>query len=389
MAIALTVSSNITPRQNKKLLNQWPLIMLEAIGHWHFNQCAGIGAPLQTTNNQAGQVFLQSEREYIARHLESAADRLSNDLHYSICPMYFSELIPLGKGVPIQRQILEATYCKMIALGKRAQTLISAGVAVVYSDPYGYGFNTTATITVNTTIANDEIKLYFQVVDGCPVAGDQRYEIEPLDITDNGAGVVTIVANRALFVSPLQWRKEYSSTDPNAKTPNIVDTGTAAGFVTAVDVYRVYTDTSAAVQLLSQDNTVLQNYTGEIVNDELSEFRMGDLCSQVCWDKYPAKVRVNYYAGSPLVNNNVDSELFEACVGIACGNMMSKMGGMSYWSLDLWEKYHAPMVESQGGNLVPVATKMQSNSGYGARYGQAFAWGVAMDRRIEKGVKFF
>lgn len=388
MAISLNTSSNITPGQNKCLLNHWAALMMES--EWNFNQCAGKGAPLQTGNDQAGSVYLQKEREYIARSLESAADRMADSLNYAIRPMYFTETIPLGTGYPLGNQIHQARWLKMIALGTRATTLIQAGVAVVYSDPNSIGVNDTATVTVVTGIANAEIKLYFQVADGAPTAGDYRYEIEPTIVTD-ALGTVTIKAHRSLFVKPAEWAREYVANDPNFNSPNIVDTATAAGFVTAVDVYRVWTNSATPISLLSANGVTLQTYTGYIVDAELSAFRLGGLCSDFCLGcgDYPISIQVNYYAGSPLVNSNVDGELYQSCVAYAAGSMMSKMSGMSYWSLDLWNKYHAPMVETINGSLVPIATKLQSSSGFGARYGQAMAWETVMDRRIERGRKFF
>jgi hypothetical protein len=386
MAIALTVSDNITPSQNHHYLNQWPLIMLE--DQWHFNQAAGIGAPVQTANDKGGVIYLQKERELIARSLERAALRMAQDLNYWISPAYFSEEIPIGNGVPIQRQFFQGRYCKMIELGKRATTLIQAGVAVSYSDPNSVGVNDTATVTIVTAVANAEVKLYFQVADGAPTAGDYRYEIEPTVVTDSG-GTVTITAPRWLFVSPKQWAREYVANDPNFNSPNVVDTANAStGFVTAVDVYRVYTDTSDNIEVLSADGTLLQTYTGEIVDLELSAFRMGDLCNTVCWDKRPQRIRVKYHAGSPLVNNDVDSELMEGCCAFSAGAMTSELSKMSYWTLASWQAYHNPMVKTVGGSIIPTATKSQANSGYGAAAGQITAWGIVMDRRLEKGHKF-
>lgn len=387
MAISLNTSNNITPGQNNHLLNHWQQIMLEDI--WHFNQCAGIGAPLQTANDKAGGVYLQKEREYIARNLESAFTRMTIDLHYALSPTYFSELLPLGSGSPFQAQYFQGTYCKMVELGKRAQTLIQAGVAVVYSDPNNVGVNDTSTITVVTGIANAEIKLYFQVADGAPTAGDVRFEIEPTVVT-NSAGIATITAHRALFVNPKQWAREYTANNPNLNEPNIVDTANAStGFVTAVDVYRVYTDTTTNIDLIGSDGTtVLQSFTGEIMDAELSTFRMGNLCAS--WSNCcnpPKMIRVNYKAGSPLINNNVDGELYEACVAFACANMMSKLTHMANWSLDLYNKYHSLMVETVNGSVIPAATKAQSGSQYGARYGQVMAWDVVTNRKIFKAHK--
>lgn len=381
MAIALQVSSAITPNQNKHLLNHWPYLMLEDI--WHFNQAAGIGAPMQTANDKSSTVYLQKEREYIARNLESAADTMAGDLNYSLMPMYYSELIPLGSGYPSVLEYLQARWCKMIELGKRAQTLIQAGVSVVYSDPNGYGFNDTATITVVTAVVDTEIALYFRVADGAPTAGDYRYEIEPIVVTDS-AGTVTITAPRALFVSPKQWEREYVAGDPNFNTPNVVDTATlSSGFVTAVDVYRVYTDTTDNIELIGWDgSTILQTFTGEIMDAELSTVRLGALCSLTCWGQRPKAIRIKYKAGSPLVNNNIDSELYEACVALACADMMSKPTTMANWSLDLYNKYHDLMVQSIGGNIIPSASKLQANGLYGARYGHVLASQVVSRRQI-------
>lgn len=385
MAIALTPSGNYTAGQNHHYLNAWPRFMLEDI--WHFNQCAGIGAPVQTANDKGGTIYLQKEREELARALERAAGRMAQDLNYWINPAYFSEEIPVGNGRPLQHQFFQGRYCKLIELGKRATAVIQAGVAVAYSDPNGVGVNDTATITVATTIANAEIKVFFQVADGAPTAADYRYEIEPLTVTDNGAGIVTITGHRALFVKPTQWAREYIANDPNFNSPNVVDTALAANFVTAVDIYRVYTDTTDNIEVLAANGTLLQTYTGEILDHELSTFRLGNVCNSVCWDYRPQRIKVNYHAGSPLVNGEIDGELYEACVGFAAANVVSKFLKMSYWALDKWDQYHRPMVENVGGSMVPVATKAQSNSGYGARTGQVLAWNVTMDRRIEKGHK--
>ena len=389
MALALHVSNNATPNQNHHLLNLWWDVMLES--QWTFNQCAGIGAPLSTANDKAGIVYLQKEREYIARELESACSRMSADLNYWLVPAYFSQIIPIGRGRPIGNQVFQGRWMKMIELGSRATALIQSNATVTYSDPNQVGVDDTATVTINTTIADDEIKLYFRTTDGAPSAGDYRYEVEPIEVSNNGAGVVTITAHRSLFVKPTQWKREYKVNDPNFNSPNIVDTSDVNSFVTGVDVYRVYTDQSANIELLDSNNNVLQTYSGYILDAELSAFRLGYLCTDWCGScgAYPVSIRVNYKAGSPLVNNYPDSELYEACVAYASARMQSELTGMSYWALENWRRWNKPMVDSVSGNVIPVATTLQSNSRYGARRGEVQAWGCVLDRRIERGHKFF
>lgn len=382
MAIVKTISDNQTPGQNHHFINQWPLVALENV--WHFNQCAGIGAPVQTGNKNGGICYLQTEREMIARALESAALRMSQDLNYWVCPAYFSQEIPIGHGVPLQAQTFRLRWLKLIELGSRATTLIQSNVAVTYSDPTGSGVNDTATVNVTTAIASGEVKLFFRTADGAPNAGDYRYEIEPLEVSASG-GVVTLVGHRALFVKPSEWQQEYKAIDPNFVEPNVVDTAAAAGFVTAVDVYRVYTDTSANINLYAANGTLLQTFTGEIQNNEQSVVRMGDLCASFCWDFRPSRVVIHYKAGSPLVSNLVDSELLDAMFGYACGNQLTKLTKMSAWTQETWERYHAPMVESIAGNVIPIATQLQSGSAYGARTGQVKAWEVVRDRLMMRG----
>lgn len=382
MAIVKTVSDNITPGQNHHFINQWPVVALENI--WHFNQCAGIGAPAQTANDKGGLVYLQTEREMIARALESAAMRMAQDLNYWICPAYFQQEINIGYGSPIQAQTFRLRYLKLIELGSRAITLIQANAPVSYTDPNNTGVADTATVQVMTSVADSEIKLFFRTTDGAPAAGDTRYEIEPLEVTSSG-GLATLTGHRALFVKPSEWAREYIATDPNQNQPNIVDTAAAAGFVTAVDVYRVYTDTNANISLYARNNTLLAHFTGEIQDNDEAVVRMGDLCGQYCWDYAPARVVINYRAGSPLVNNLVDSELLDAAFAYACGNQLTKLTKMSYWTQETWERYNKPMVDTIGGNVVPVATQLQAHSAYGARTGQVKAWEVVRDRRMVRG----
>jgi len=385
MANALTVNNDTTPNQNHHYLNQWAELMMEDI--WHFNQCAGIGAPMQTANDKAGGVYLQKEREYIARHLDTAANRMAADLNYWICPAYFTETIQLGRGAPFQRQHLQTRFCNMIELGKRATSVIQSGASVGYSDPNSVGVADLATVTVTTTVTNpDEIRLYYQVSDGSPTVADPRYEIEPVQVLISG-GVATITAHRANFVKPTQWKREYIANDPNFNSPNVIDTADPNGFVTKVDVIRVYTDTSANINLYSTDGTLLQSYTGEIINPRLSIFRLGDLCAGNAWCEYPQRVVVNYKAGSATSNGRIDNELFEACAAYAAGSMGTQLTKMSYWALEQFNNWRKLMVDTVGGNIIPAATKRQMGSGYGVRVGQVKAWEITLDRRIEKGHK--
>lgn len=387
MAILKEISNQFTPGQNHHLLNAWQRLMLEDI--WHFNQIIGKGAPLETSYDKGGTVYLQKERELIGRHLEQCLMKVAHEVNYWPSPAWFTDTQFIGRGVPLRNQTFRTNWVKIIEFGQRASSLIQANVAVTYSDPTSIGIDTLATITVlNVNEAVNEVQFFFRTADGALGAGDPRYEIDPLTITKSGT-TITATGHRALFALPTLWDTPYTTTDPNLNRPNAGDTQNAANFVTQVDCYRVYNDTGANIQVLAGDGTVLETFTGEILDADVGIYRLGGLCCNAsCWTKPAYTIRTNYHAGLPLVNGFMDSEFIEGIIHFANARMIDKLSGMSSWTLNQWQTDTYPMVANVGNNQsISVLSPSDAQNPFGLRTGEVRAWQMASDRRFMKAGK--
>jgi len=255
--------------------------------------------------------------------------RIVDELSFYPRPTYITEeVIPLRWSSPYQLQTLQTRYKHLIEFGSRGTTVISAGAAVVYTST---GANGTAldlaTITVAAGALTDvnEIQCFFQVADGAPAAADEQWEIEPTTVKLVGGNFV-ITAHRSLFVKPSTiWDIPYTYDAGNLDTKHYADIALAADFVTAVDVYRVYTDTTNAVQLIADDiyvncdcsavTSTLSAAGARITNKRLGIFEVRP--SACGCNGFVEAVKVNYRAGLALVRGRVDPTLEEAIIRFA------------------------------------------------------------------------
>lgn len=358
------------------MLNTWPEVMRENV--WRYNQITGSG--VRTT---ACDVYIQGDREEIARALGQAWKRVAEHLRFFPRPIWTEDTIRLGRGVPWQLERLRTRWGYIEAFGQRATSLIEAGAAIVYSDADGDGVDDTATITVTTSVDADEAQIFFQVADGAPAAADIRYQIEPVTVVDNGA-TVTITGPRALFVQPSVWNKPYD--DANKQTINTAVTTTAGDFVTAVDVYRVYNDTTTPVEVIedpifsqttSLGSNILTTGVARILDDRLGIFEArveNPTCLQ-----YAEAVKIYYKAGYPLQFDQVDYVLAEAVIRLA--NTM--MGRELCTFCDITKNHWADDRLPPGTNN-PVSARHVNNP-FGTMKGQIYAWQAVMDYALPRG----
>lgn len=200
----------------------------------------------------------QVSHEGIARAIQSVEQDIANILGYWPAPMwvaqeirqfprpYRPDLLRLnvrdvrGFGVPIKTK-----WGKIIQAGQRAVTLVgtatTAAGTLTYTDEDGDGFAETATITLTTTLTDpDEVKVYI-----ANTGGRQEWEIRQPRQKTITAGTFVAIFNSWLFVNP-ETMGEYPTTDGF----DAIDVTTTANYVTSVDVYREYTDTTAASAVL-------------------------------------------------------------------------------------------------------------------------------------------
>lgn len=379
--------------KNHQLLNAWPLVMGEQIGA--FNQLAGKGQPL----NRNCSVYIDPDERFpIASALNDAFDMVADLLNYSPIPEWFTDTITFGKGIPSRFEYFQTKSIQnggswmLQAFGKRGTTLIQAAAPVVYSDPYGYGVNTLATITVAAGALTDptEIQIFFQVADGAYAAADEHWQIEPASVALTGGNFV-ITVDRSLFVQPSIWATPYVVTDPNQLERHAADNANASpDFVTAVDVYRVYNDTTTQLEVLDWNNTVLGTFDGVIVEDgKLGLFTFHNDCwNQVlnCCCNRPVRLRVNYQAGLPLTYANgqgkMNNRLLTAIVRLSNVILPVELCPFCAATKTRYEQDRNPSMRDR----VPIITQVAAQNYWGlTSYGAVFAYGVAVDMRIVAG----
>lgn len=219
-------------------------------------------ASTQTTTPMCGQPVLQhawqdrgqrTSREDIATAIATAEEQIASVLGYSVLPDWTSEDVRLvdqdwrpeiypwhGSAVTGKPATVELRNGYFIGGGQRAVSVISAGAAVVYTDEDGDGYKETATAAVATSVTDlNQIAVFYRSADTpLGTAADPEWEVRPITVGIT-AGTATI-----------RWRRELGVI-ANLLTelePEAVDGAIDANFITAVDVYRRYTDPATSAR---------------------------------------------------------------------------------------------------------------------------------------------
>lgn len=302
----------ITTRQPLHgLLGAWQRRM--GVNLWHFNQIDGPGvdAPVSTP----GQfVYVQPEREQIAEALIAALGMGISHLGFYPRPVFLRE--PVTMRLASHWKIFQTRYKYVDALGKRGVSVIEADAPVVYSDSDGDTIDDLATITVTlpTGVTDPaEVQVFFTAADSQYPAADERWQIEPVRVTITGT-TATITGHRALFANPALWRRAYDAPNYQAASKNTGTTTNVNDFVTEVDVYRVYLDTS--------DNSI----NAEIVDGMNGLVRLRGIDGCGCTGAAAPIETLYYRAGYPLndVTGEPDAALELAFLRLANAEMPTK-----------------------------------------------------------------
>lgn len=196
------------------------------------------------TRQYAWQNSDAASRSEIVRAIETAEQRLYDELDFWPAPVYDSETLAYpwrgqawGRWGTVQ---LASHFVQ--AAGVEALTSISAGAAVVYSDTDGDSYDDTFTVGPIATSVTDpaEIAVYFAATDrfdGPDWSADagERWRVQPVRVAISG-GSVTIKGPAWLLIRPILYE---GVTNIGA---NGLDVATAGNFATTLDVYRRFTD---------------------------------------------------------------------------------------------------------------------------------------------------
>lgn len=231
-----------------------------AINQCSFNQVFNPTGPYPTECNE---VWLQSSwvgtserlvgRDEIATAVATAEEMIAEALGFWPAPKFIAadeKQWPLQRrGAQVRYPPYRLSYGEFIGAGREnIDTLISASESITYTDRDGDGVLDTATITITAAQlaaagANwQEIAVYYPAVylDWSLYPRDESWRIKPFRVVRNpNTGNVTLTANRCQFVRPDLWEDDAA-----------VDQSDFTAFITTVDVYRRYLDTSQQAQLV-------------------------------------------------------------------------------------------------------------------------------------------
>lgn len=154
---------------------------------------------------------------------------------------YNRQAYDLTYNVRDQLKSVIARWGKVISPGQRAVSLLGtatiAGGSLTYSDEDSDGLAETATVQMSTTLTDaNEINVYFS-----SKSGAQDWEIREARSKSISGGVWTGVYDSWLFIDP-----DTRGAFPTGNGFTAINISTTANYVSTVDVYREYTDTTAA-----------------------------------------------------------------------------------------------------------------------------------------------
>lgn len=186
--------------------------------------------------------------ESLALGIKEAEDDIKAYMRYSVAPdwevsdprpwpkYHRRDSYALGRDMLGEPVGINTSYDYLISPGRRAVSSILTGAVVAYSDPDGDGFNELATISASTSLTDSkEIKVYF-----ADKGGAREWEVRPIKTKLISGGIVTITINAWQLVRP--ELRELPPTSDGLQAIELLDT---TRYVTTLDIYREYTDTTA------------------------------------------------------------------------------------------------------------------------------------------------
>lgn len=371
-------------------LDSWAAIM--GINPWEFNQ---IGEGFPSVNQaQCPYVWFQMpwqedflSREELARTILRAENALAQVLNYWPAPKAlvnephpyprpFNRMLYGGAGTPRgQWKSVQLNYGRVQGGGLLARSVINLAGAVALTDNDGDGVADRFTVTQATTVTDpDEIAVYFTSADrnGKPI--EEQWRLRPVDVAISGGNAI-ITGHPSLLVKP------DLTTITN---PDVLNVTTAANFVTTLEVYRLYLDTTSTTTIPAQGTALWENPDCDVPpcssewlpvcignrNGEMGQvtvdYYQGGLYSPPS-DREPDRVLLNYLAGEPLVNGQMNREMADIVAYLATAWLpVTKCGcDRSNRILDYWRGIET--VDTEGA--VPP-----SDNPFGPQRGAVYAW---------------
>lgn len=317
-------------------LDTWAAIL--GISPWEFNQMDYPFPKSAQCKDVIYQFPWQKDhlsREEIGEAIADAERMLADELRFWPAPKYFTgEVVPYprphqpnlyGYGGTIRGQMksVELRWHRVISGGAFNRTLlgtITDPPDLTALDLDGDGIDETfqAVIThatIGTLTDPYQLALYFVAADRHGQQIDETWRLRPITVSITG-NTATITGHRTLLVNPeIEFAADATKLDPTDD----------ANYVTSLECYRVFTDDTATAASPYQGIAEWKTIPGCIQN---CTFQVKELClgeddnemgrvfasfgSPSSWpfsDRDPDRLNVNYVAGYPLFNGQMDDVL--------------------------------------------------------------------------------
>lgn len=303
-------------------------------------------------------IWIQDERDELNYQLKTMFDEMKEWLGFYPRPIWKKIKVPLDQYDSYWNKILtipESAW--LIDLGVRNVELVEAGATYVKSPLTGQALNVTFTITADE-ITDGEIALFHKESDAFDNVADDRFRVLPSQIYYNGTAYV-ITVPYARLIKPELWNTQFINGDPLQRKEYLPTDD--SNFVTELDVYRVYNDSTIKGKLIgppfdySSDETLqTQEVNITIIDSEDATFKIQGNQSVVSFN--PTHIEVWAYIGYPLTDEGYMNSIIEefiirkARVEMGINARLAEAKISTQWQYDNLPAYSKFDVQSgQGG----------------------------------------
>lgn len=390
-------------------IDEWAAIL--QISPWDINQFQYPGTKSAQCKDVIYQYGWQKDhlsREEIAQAIADAERMIADELLYWPAPHY-----EVGETViyprPHQRELFgyagtprgewksaSAHWHRILSGGVLNRTFIGtiSGAALDPLDEDNDSIRETFTATItdaaigSITDAN-ELALYFREDDRHGETLDETWRVRPVRVTISG-NTATFRGHRSILANPTS---EYAvDTQPN-------DAKDSANYVTHIECWRTFTDTTATEALPYQGVAkwaVIPGCTSEgcqfairqlcISDQNYSQGQfsadLGNACDWPFPDREADKLVINYVSGVPLVNGRMDHFFAEIVAKLSVSLLANEKCGCDRTNRIL-DKLRAPVLKFQDKSA-DATSFAESENNFPMTFGGQWAWArIKQNRHVE------
>lgn len=264
-------------------------------------------------NDYSESIWIQDERDELNYQIKTMFDEMREWLGFYPRPIWKKIRIPLDSYQTYYAQdyleIPESAW--LLGFGTRNTELIQSGVAIA-SKPTNSDY---VSLTITTSeITDGELCLFHTSDDAFGNTADDRFRIYQDNVYYDGTSY-QVKVHYSRLIKPVLWQDQFVNGDyKDRKEYTKNDT---SNYVSEIDVYRVYNDTSTNGRLIGSPydfSGLTTTQTSEVdlilLDSENSYFKIvGDGSYPTTFE--PNLIEVDAYIGYPLTEQNATYPIIE------------------------------------------------------------------------------